>query len=478
MNILNLSEKNNNLFSLIMLISILGYFMFKTSYRYLGDVFQTLLYLGTLGTLYLHKLSILKCRVIQLFLLSIILQIISWYNLHQLDPTYPNKLSLTWLGYLFIFFSISIWLKGHRDKINSTMFAFIIGTILTCLLHSKNIYADYIKIISGLRTDYHFMNANHSAALLATSLVLIMYMISTWTKNIKYMALLLSIAAIVIFLLMGTQSRSAYVALIIPFLILIYFSLKNSKISFISSIFLTLLLVGSSFYSSIPRLSSEAEVFQKRYETNQENKKQIQDNTIINKASKDKELKSSTTEKAGTSSIINNFDTLGEKEKLDTQVVKEKTTLTLDNLDKNIPYTSIGLRFHFWIDTIRQSISNPMFGLGNNANRYILENSAHSEIYKKYNYQHLHSSYMELIASSGITGLALLGYLYIYVFYISWKKAPNDIKIFSICLYSFLIVINIFESYLFVKSGVLINTLVLGVLYSYNFKGAIENGTK
>lgn len=452
--------------------------MFKTSYRYLGDVFQTLLYLGTLGALYLHKVNILKCRVVQLFLFSIILQIIGWYNLQRLEPSYPNELSFTWLGYLFIFFTIALWLKGDRNRINATIFSFILGTILTCLLHSKNIHSDYIRIVSGLRTNYHFMNANHSAALLATSLVLIMYKISTCAKSIKYMVLLLAISSIVVFLLMGTQSRSAYVALIIPFLILIYFSFKNSRKNLIFSISLTLLVVGSSFYSSLPRLSSEAQVFQKRYEKNMENKKQIQNSSIENKKSKDKEIKNSTTEKTGTLSIIEKFDTLSVQEKTDVQSIKDIATLTLDNIDKNIPYTSIGLRFHFWIDTIKQSLSNPIFGLGNNANRYILENSIHATIYKKNNYQHLHSSYMELIASSGLIGVTLLGYLYIHVFYTSRKKFPYEIRIFSICLYSFLIVINIFESYLFVKSGVLIHTLVLGVLYSYNFKGDIENETK
>lgn len=442
-----------------MLISILGYFMFKTSYRYLGDVFQALLYLGTLGALYLHKVNILKCRVVQIFLLSIFLQTISWYNLHRLDPNYPNELSLTWLGYLFIFFTVALWLKGNQKKINTTMLAFVIGTILTCLLHSKNIHADFIKVISGLRTDYHFMNANHSAALLATSLVIVTYMTSTLAFNIKYMTSLLILSIMVIFLLMGTQSRSAYVALVIPFSILIYYGGKNSKKNLAFTISIILLAIGSFIYSSMPRVSSEAEVFQKKYEHNVEvNNENAPPLTTKPKLSSIKKVE-----------VLNQEPELSEHLSLRENMVKK-----LDHISENIPYTSVGFRFHFWIDTVKQSLYNPIFGLGNNGNKYILEHSNHKDIYKKRKFTHLHSSYMEIVASYGLLGIVLIGYLYLYVFNVGKNNGGNEALVFAICLYSLLGVINLFESYIFVKSGVLIHTLVLGILYSYNFKGEMK----
>ncbi|OBT24265.1 hypothetical protein A9262_19855 [Vibrio splendidus] len=460
---LNISQKNNNLFSLIMLISILGYFMFKTSYRYLGDVFQALLYLGTLGALYLHKVNIFKCRIVQLFLLSIFLQTISWYNLHLLDPTYPNELSLTWLGYLFIFFTVALWLKGNQKKINATMLAFVFGTILTCLLHSKNIHADYLKVISGIRTDYHFMNANHSAALLATSLVIVTYMTSKLASNIKYMGLLFLLSAIIVFLLMGTQSRSAYVALVIPFTILVYYSSKNTKKNLAFTISIVLLAIGSFIYSSMPRVSSEAEVFQKKYEQNVEvNNEKLRPITAKPKLSL-----------AQKSAEFNQEPELVEHFSLRENIVKK-----LDHVSDNIPYTPVGYRFHFWIDTVKQSLYNPIFGLGNNANKYILEHSDHKKIYKKKKFKHLHNSYMEIVASYGLLGIVLVGYLYFYVFKVGMKDGGRETLVLAICLYSLLGVINLFESYIFVKSGVLIHTLTLGILYSYKFKGDVENETK
>ncbi|TKF54518.1 O-antigen ligase domain-containing protein [Vibrio sp. F13] len=446
-----------------MLISILGYFMFKTSYRYLGDVFQALLYLGTLGALYLHKVNILKCRVVQLFLLSILLQTISWYNLHLLDPTYPNELSLTWLGYLFIFFTVALWLKGNQKKINATMLAFVIGTILTCLLHSKNIHADFIKVISGLRTDYHFMNANHSAALLATSLAIITYLTSKLASNIKYMTLLLILSAIVIFLLMGTQSRSAYVALVIPFSILIYYGGKNSKKNLAFTVSITVLTIGSFIYSSMPRVKSEAEVFQKKYEHNVEvNNEKSRPITAKPKLPLTKKVE----------------DLNQEQELLERLSLRENMVKKLAHLSENIPYTPVGFRFHFWIDTVKQSLYNPIFGLGNNANKYILEHSDHKKIYKKKKFRHLHNSYMEIVASYGLLGILLIGYLYFYVFSVVKNNGGKEVLILAVCLYSLLGVINIFESYIFVKSGVLIHTLTLGILYSYKFKGEVENEAK
>jgi hypothetical protein len=287
------------------------------------------------------------------------------------------------------------------------------------------------------------MNANHSAALLAASLVLIMYMVSSCVQNIKYMILLLSLSSIVIFLLMGTQSRSAYVALVIPFSTLIYFSFKNSKVSFIFSILITTLVIGSSLYSSLPRFSSEAEAFKNKYEHNVDISNPPSDKGVENSKKQD--------------NLRNNIiDILNDK-------------------SENIPYTSVGLRIHFWVDTVKQFLFNPIFGLGNNANKYILEHSNHSDFYKKKNFQHLHNSYMEVIASNGLIGIALLGYLYFFVFNTAKKYGGKDILVLAICLYSFLAVINLFESYIFVKSGVLIHTLALGILYSYKFKGDVEN---
>ncbi|MEZ8785109.1 O-antigen ligase family protein [Vibrio splendidus] len=437
--------------------------MFKTSYRYLGDVFQTLLYLGTLVALYLHKVNILKCRIVQIFFFSIFLQIISWYNLHRLDPTYPNELSLTWLGYLFIFFTVALWLKGNQKKINATMLAFVFGTILTCLLHSKNIHADYLKVISGLRTDYHFMNANHSAALLATSLVIVTYMTSKLASNIKYMGLLFLLSAIVVFLLMGTQSRSAYVALVMPFTILVYYSGKNSKKNLAFTISIVLLAIGSFIYSSMPRVNSEAEVFQKKYEhnveVNNEKSRPITAKPELPLAKKVEDLNQ-------------------EPELLERLSLRENMVKKLDHLSDNIPYTSVGFRFHFWIDTVKQSLYNPIFGLGNNANKYILEHSNQRKAYKKKKFKHLHNSYMEIAASYGLFGVALIGYLYFYIFKVGMKHGGRETLVLAICLYSLLGVINLFESYIFVKSGVLIHTLTLGILYSYKFKGDVENEAK
>ncbi|WP_246855586.1 O-antigen ligase family protein [Vibrio crassostreae] len=437
--------------------------MFKTSYRYLGDVFQTILYLGTLGALYLHKVNILKCRVVQIFFLSIFLQIISWYKLHLLDPTYPNELSLTWLGYLFIFFTVALWLKGNQKKINATMLAFVFGTILTCLLHSKNIHNDYLAIINGWRVDYNFMNANHSAVLLATSLVIVTYMTSKLASNIKYMGLLFLLSAIIVFLLMGTQSRSAYVALVIPFTILIYYSGKNSKKNLAFTISIVLLAIGSFIYSSMPRVSSEAEVFQKKYEhnveVNNEKLRPITANPKLSLAQKSAELDQEP-------ELVEHFS------------LRENIVKKLDHVSDNIPYTPVGYRFHFWIDTVKQSLYNPIFGLGNNANKYILEHSDHKKIYKKEKFKHLHNSYMEIVASYGLLGIVLVGYLYFYVFKVGMKDGGRETLVLAICLYSLLGVINLFESYIFVKSGVLIHTLTLGILYSYKFKGDVENEAK
>lgn len=466
-------QEKENIFSLVMLSCIMGYFIFKTSYRYVGDIFQTIIYLGTLFALYIHRVNLINLRVIQLFVASLIIQTISWYSLSLLDPKYINVLSLTWLGYFFVFFVIAYWLKGDDDKINITLIAFSIGVILTCLLHSNDIYSDYSKITKRVRVDYNFMNANHSAALLAASLIIITYIASKTKLSIGKLIPLLTLVSTTIFLLMGTQSRSAYFSLAIPFVILLFSSLKKNKGNLVVVFIISLTTLVSFIYSSLPRVNYEAKLFQEKYEQSIENNVRKTE-ILIDETSPVKEV--AIKEKPKTNEVMIPFHPTSNLVKKLT--FREGIVNKLDDFSDDIPYTSVGIRVHSWIDTIKQFLFNPMLGLGNNANKYILDHSNHTEMYDKYKIRHLHSSYMELIASYGLIGFSILIYLYSHVFVIAKNRGSRDILIFSICLYSFLGVINLFESYLFVKSGVLINTLVLGILYSYNFRGDMKNEAK
>ncbi|WP_181359767.1 O-antigen ligase family protein [Vibrio splendidus] len=366
-----------------------------------------------------------------------------------------------------MFFTISYWLEGCEKKINVVMIFFVVGTVLTCLFHSENLYKDYLGLISGRRLDYNFMNANHSAALLATSIMIMVYISSSININIKKSIVIFSLSIITIFLFTGTQSRAAYISLVIPFLILIWYSFRKSKINFFCTSLIILSVISSFVYSSLPRVSDEAKTFQKKYELNMKDGT-VKDGTVKDGAPVHPQVQSNTVHLEKKSAKLEKKPTKDFSPRIEIIEI-------LNNIASNVPYTSVGFRLHFWIDTIKQSTSNPLFGLGNNANRYILEHSNHANIYKKYNFQHLHSSYMELIASYGLIGSSLLFYLYFYVFKLARDKAPRRIVVFSFCAYSFLVVINIFESYLFVKSGVLIHTLILGILYSFNFKGDFEN---
>ncbi|MEZ9018151.1 O-antigen ligase family protein [Vibrio lentus] len=447
--------------------------MFKTSYRYVGDVFQTIIYLGTLTALYIHRINIIKLRVIQLFIFSLIIQIISWYSLYLLDPEYNNVLSLTWLGYFFVFFFIAYWLKGDDDKINITLIAFSIGVILTCLLHSNDIYSDYSKITKRVRVGYNFMNANHSAALLATSLIIITYIASKTKLSIGKIIPLLVLVTTTIFLLMGTQSRSAYIALAIPFVILFFSSFKRKKGNLFSVCIIIFATLVSFIYSSLPRVNYEVNVLQEKYEQSVENNVQKPE-ILIDKNSPTGKV--AIKEKPKTNEVM--IPVYSKKNPVNKLTLREKTINKLDNISEDVPDTNVGIRILSWIDTIKQFLFNPILGLGNNANTYILEHSNHADMYNKYKIRHLHSSYMELIASYGLVGIILLTCLYSHVFKIVRNRGSRDILVFAVCLYSFLGVLNLFESYLFVKSGVLIHTLVLGVLYSYNFKGDVENEAK
>lgn len=100
-------------FSTIMLLCCLGYALFKAAYREVGDIFQTILFIGTLFALYAERKKIVQDRVFILLILSIFIPIFSWINALIHAPLLASETpKIGAIVNFYFFFFIAYWLKG------------------------------------------------------------------------------------------------------------------------------------------------------------------------------------------------------------------------------------------------------------------------------------------------------------------------------------------------------------------------------
>lgn len=79
----------------------------------------------------------------------------------------------------------------------------------------------------------------------------------------------------------------------------------------------------------------------------------------------------------------------------------------------DLPYPSIGIRIHFWLEAIPWIQKNPLFGYGEEARGLVISQSTDLPSYIKAEFSHLHNSYIELVVQYGMPALLLFIYVYI-----------------------------------------------------------------
>lgn len=159
------------------------------------------------------------------------------------------------------------------------------------------------------------------------------------------------------------------------------------------------------------------------------------------------------------------------------RVTQERDVVTkmLAGNNEEIPYSSIGIRINLWDKGIDWFIQRPFTGWGPQSRKALLtQSSLPTWVAEKY--RHMHNSYIELIVSYGIIGLALFAFLFTYIWFRAlqaWKAGyiPNDIMLFAGTWTIYWLIVNSFESYIiYSETGPYINAIVAGMLYSYHLK--------
>lgn len=424
-NIKNLIEAK--WFSTAMLLCCLGYALFKAAYREIGDVFQTILFIGTFFALYTERKKILRDKVFILLIIAIFIPILSWINaLIKMPHLASETPKIGAMVNFYFFFFIAYWLKGSAMHCQWFLSAFVFGVFFTLLFHSPNFLQEISLGFKGHRIDFHYINANHGAALLGgVVLIGFVYSLDYYQKlKVERTGLKPFIASLSVFifgsvLLVFTQSRQAWLAVFIAILLMCIVILLMKKTLSIKHLILF------AFAVSIV--------------------------TVV---------------------IIFQIPIVYQRLTSELFIIPSVLSGDIDY----IPYSSMGTRLHFWYESIIWLQENPLFGLGDNARSLVISMSTRLPENIKVQFSHLHNGYLEVLVNYGILGLLNFILLFALLIKSTFSKATTAyITAFSVGFISYFLIINCFESFLSFKSGMYLFNCMAAAIYTFHLKRTLEN---
>ena len=328
---------------------------------------------------------------------------------------------------IYLFIPIAWWLGGSSRTIALFLVTALVGFFVACL-RDPNLATTATSIFNGSRVDFGILNAQHVALFFSLGLIGCLSYLPSALKvqklphKIGYTTFLISGVAVCTIGIIATQTRAAFLALTIAFVVALvlviirFIHTKESKLNIkaLWSILIIVLMVGSITVA-------------------------FRDN-LINRAA------------------------------------SESSTLTAIVAGdwQNIPYTSIGVRVNTWLQALEWIAEKPLIGYGGKIRTDIIKQSTKHPDWVKKEFGHFHNSYIEITLASGLLGL-LLSFTPILC---SLKKAvglDSPVHYFAFFALVVFLVMNMFESYLFFWMGPYILTLLIAPLFSIGLSAATTN---
>ncbi|UTV27904.1 O-antigen ligase family protein [Photobacterium atrarenae] len=411
-------------FCLAMLCCVIGYILFKRSYRDVGDVFQTLFILASVAALFVDRKQLFKDKMLWALGFAIITQLLSWANalIDIPDLAYPSP-HIADLADLFIFIFVAYWLKGTLLNVYLSWWALCLGMLLAFYSHS-DITQQVLLGLEGVRIDFNIINAQHPAmysgvGFLLSSFFFMKYLcLSIRAQTAKNIALLCSATLLLVaftFVVVTTQSRQVWVALLAAYVLgtLLYSILHQEKINKLILVG-AFSLLGLAFYTyaTIPLVHDRVQ----------------------------QEMNTATT-------IITNGDI------------------------SKIPFNSAGTRLHLWHESLKWIKERPLLGSGYNSKVTVIQNAQHFPAHIRQHFTHLHNSHIELLVSYGLVGLLLMYGVFAWVVRAASvapeKRGINEVLLISAMFTVYWLTVNLFESFFFSNNGQWIHNVMLGSCYTF-----------
>lgn len=320
---------------------------------------------------------------------------------------------------LCLFFPVAWWLGGQQKNVFALLAVALIGFAIELLLHGS--WTEFLRGVSGARVDFEMRNAQHTAIFFSIAflgwIVFVKRIIVAEEGKIKALRILLWLAVMIV---LGTgciitQTRIAWIGVVIALL----------------TVAVIVLMVG--------RFSP----------------KQIIVGSIVSLA-------------IVTSLSIPLSKTISARLGVEQDVIEQ----LLKGEVESLPYSSIGIRVHTWVEAWQWIKQRPITGWGYAVRGKVIDESNTLPDWLIKQFGHFHNSYIEIWLSYGLIGLAFVTSLVLMVARNVWRTwrsgiLPGDIFLFGIAFAVFWLLVNLTESYLLWSTGVYFMALVGGCLYTF-----------
>ncbi|UBU47592.1 O-antigen ligase family protein [Cobetia amphilecti] len=356
-------------------------------------------------------------------------QLISWWAGLSHHPQWMDSSPrLALLAKLFIFISVAWWLRGSTRNTLLLWGVAATGFLLTTFFLAPPNDENWITGLSGERADFGIRNAQHSAMFFGTLLLgLVAFSKRICQQGSRQgvritlwgMALIIALAGIVV-----GQTRAVWIGTIVS------------------------LGLGLSVWGGFVVMRRGVRQF----------------------------LKYLSMFLAALALLMVVFG-LGLGDSLEKRVNKESDVITqvLKGELTQIPYTSVGIRVNSWIAASEWIAERPLTGWGAKGKSLVMRETAWipEKVAKKYG--HLHNFFMETWVAYGLLGVLAIAALMIWIgraTWLAWRAGvmPSDMAFFGMIFFVFWMIINQFESYESMWTGLYIHNIVVGGLVTHYWR--------
>ncbi len=414
------------------LIALVGMSLLKIGFlQQAGDAFQNVLVLSFLLAFPLLRINPLKERTFQLFLLAGAIPYLEFLFSYCIDPVTALKY---WEGgglyRLLLFLPLAWWLGGRAEN-GLYIYATALAGLILAVLFSPDFVDDFNLLLELSRVDFGMRDAQHTGMLFGAAFIGVVVFrnrISSLAQYSRWQGHLV-LFVLTSFVLMGvlaSQARATWLGLLC--IGVVYILLTTYRIV-------------------IQRESMRI--------------------------------------MAGLAPLIIVVMTIvvWQYDSIEARITTQSTTfLEIAEMEVDqLPYDSIGIRIHYWAESLKWISQKPLTGWGYGVRtKFIKESEGILESVRLHGPQHVHSSYLALLLSYGFIGFAFVIYLFVFLIrrarmlYMQ-GQLPQDIYYFSLSFTLFFSIVNFFESFLFTWTGIFLMGIVFAPIYTLSIKQFIAD---
>ncbi|WP_418113746.1 O-antigen ligase family protein [Vibrio scophthalmi] len=412
--------ERQNTFNTLMLLCIMVYAILKYSFRVYGDIFQTIFVISFIFLCITSPKPLISDNVFKLFIAALGASILSWINAKIQLPHLARELpDIGPMFNLFYFLPIAFFLQGKSERVTLLWFAMLTGFIVSFISHSPDFIGELLRGANGVRISFGVNNAQHPAIWSGVAIIVLIAMIikEFTTRSLKrplYWIAYIGLLLFFTFVLIATQTRQVLLGLTLSISLgsLWYVYIKRIKASTKRVVFSILLLL--------------IVLFSIGYFTGVEKRIESEQNTL---------------------------------------------SLILSGQIDNLPDDSTGIRMSLWSAAFDWVQERPLLGSDFGVDKELIKTSKKTSSFIKDNIHHLHNSFVDISVYYGLLGLAIISLTLILVFrrcMASDKGLQFNPIQYACCLFFvYWVTVNMFESYLFSTSGLLVHNIMLGSFFTF-----------